>query len=187
MTVKPPERSSILGPDGKPIVHGAPTSYVKQALAYDEQIQNEDQAYLELLKRKRIKTPMDKVEKSISFWKPLYFDYLIEGRHINGIEAHELGNPERNEKPNPVPFIAMCNLMALEALRMLGDDTPTTTNPHKLATGSEKEQAIADFWKKSFQPLALQAEWAWSGVLAILVGEPYSWKELLLYPQNQLP
>ena len=108
---------------------------------------------------------------------------------MNGIEAHEMGNPKRHDDPlqaNHVPFIAMCNLMALEAVKMLGEQNPTTTNCHKLANGSDREKEISDFWKKTFQPIALQAEWAWSAVLALISGSEDAWDQIINNHHEQL-
>jgi hypothetical protein len=189
MSNRKDNRSLILDKTGKPFVHGKPNSAMEEIFNYDTSISQEDIAYLELLRTRRVRVPMGKIDQLISFWKDKYFRFTIEGRHMNGLEVEQLANPKTFEDPreaNYVPYVAMCNLMLLEALRLLGEDNPSTTNCHKLAFGSEKEMAIADLWKKNFQPLAFQAEWAWAGALAILVGEPQSWSDIIDNYHEQL-
>lgn len=130
---------------------------------------------------------MSKVEEAIAFWKPIYFDRLVDGRHLNGIEAYELGDPKKTTKPDKAPYIAMCNLMALEAIRRMGSQMPTATEAVLLAYASEREQEIADFWKNTFHPTEFQAEWAWKACLAVLVGDDLAQTELLVDYKKQLP
>ena len=182
-------QSSILDSSGKPFIHGKPPSAIEQALGYENLLSEEDVQFMELLRHKKAKVPLDKIESLIIFWKDRYFRFTIEGRHLNGMEAEELANPKYHEDPrnaNNVPYIAMCNLMMLEAVRMMGDQNPTTTNVHKLPYASDREKAISDFWKKTFQPLAFQAEWAWSSALALMVGNPQAWSDLIDNYQEQL-
>src|SRR5574338_642279 len=81
---------------------------------------------------KRVHVPSDKVEQALAFWKPLYFGITTEKRLLNGIEAYELGNEKTTNKPNKVPYIAMCNLMALEAIKLMGDTYPTVEAPEEM-------------------------------------------------------
>lgn len=131
--------------------------------------------------------PTEKIDLAITFWKPRYFDYMVDGRHLNGIEAFDLGNEKKNPKPNKVPFIAMCNLMALEALKIMGDESPTEEHADLLALGSGKERVVAAFWKEMFAPTMFQAEWAWSAALAVMAGSPVAMSELLDNYIEQLP
>lgn len=133
--------------------------------------------------------PPDKIEEAISFWKPIYFSRTIEGRHLNGIEAYELGDPSKTNggEVERGPYIAMCNLMALEAIRMLGDNMPTAEDPNLFAFATENEREIADFWKKNFAPTKFQAEWAWHAALAVLSGSEIAYDEMLVNYKEQLP
>lgn len=135
----------------------------------------------------RVHVPPDKIELALAFWKPLYLDTTIEGRHLNGVEAHDMGNETKYETPNKVPFIAMCNIMALEALLRMGDDMPTVEHPTNMVFGTQREIEIADFWKRTFAPILLQAEWAWCAALAVMAGDPVATSELLENFKDQLP
>ena len=137
----------------------------------------------------KIRVDPRKVELALNFWKPRYFDVRIDGRHLNGIEAYHLGDPSKTPaaKVNKVPYIAMCNLMALEALRMMGENIPTSTEAVLLAYATEREKEIADFWKKTFAPTVYQTEWAWKTALAIMAGDPYAHHDVLDNFRVQLP
>ncbi len=139
----------------------------------------------------KVTIPRAKIERAIQFWKPRYFDYTVEdkegSRLLNGIEAYELGDPKLHDPPNPVPYIAMCNLMALEALIRIGEQGPTTEKADRLGYGSEREKDISDFWKNTFAPTSFQANWAWTAVMAVLAGEPYSTADMIDRFQEQLP
>ena len=185
--IKLPDRSMILDAKGKPIVPGAPPTFVNQAMALDGDRTPEDVEYLDMLQRSRVKLDMAKIDSAVTFWKPHYLEYTTDGRHLNGIEAYLLGDPKNNEVPNPIPYIAMCNLMALEGMRRMNEQTPTTCNVHKLPFGSPREKELADFWKKSFAPTKFQSEWAWSGVLSVMIGEPNATHDLIEQPFLQLP
>jgi hypothetical protein len=134
-----------------------------------------------------VQVPMDKVERAIEFWKPLYFSVTTEDRGLNGAEAYDLGDPKLHAKPDPVPYIAQCNLMALEGIRMMNAHWPTVANVAEMMFGSEREKEVADFWKKTFAPTLFQAQWAWTGVMAVLAGEPVATTELLERYKDQLP
>lgn len=136
---------------------------------------------------RRVSVPLDKVEKALSFWKPIYFNITKEGRLLNGIEAYELGDPAITSQPNPAPYIAMCNMMALEALRRMGDHNPTQEDARLLAHGTQREKDIAAFWKETFHPTAFQAEWAWKAVMAVMSGAPAAVAEILDKYMDQLP
>ena len=136
----------------------------------------------------RVGVPMDRVDGAISFWKALYFAETVQGRLLSGIEAYELGDEKiHHSRANKTPYIAMCNLMALEAIKMMGDAWPTMETAENLMFGSEREQDIADFWKQTFAPTSFQANWAWAAVMAVLAGEPSSTSELLYQYREQLP
>lgn len=180
--------SLILGPDGKPAKIGGAPSFVKQALQHDQEMSSEDEAFIDWVRANRKPVDMGKVETAIAFWKNVYFSVLVdEKRLLNGIEAYELGDPAKHEKPNPAPYIAMCNLMALEGLRKLGQENPSTTNPHRMLFGSDREQEIAGFWKNSFAPTLFQCEWAWSAILGLIGGNPVAIREMLTNYKEQLP
>ena len=133
--------------------------------------------------------PLAKVEKAIAFWKSVYFRVTAEGRLLNGIEAYELGDPRRTPatQVDKGPYIAMCNLMALEAIRMMGEHMPTSEDAVTLAFASDREKEIAGFWKETFAPTAFQVEWAWKAALAVMAGEPHATKEVLEDYREQLP
>lgn len=135
----------------------------------------------------RVHVDQAKVDKAIAFWKPLYFNLTKEGRHLNGIEAYALGDEKVTARSDKAPYIAMCNLMALEALRRMGDHNPTQEDPTLLAHGTERERDIADFWKKTFAPTECQVRWAWQGAMAVMAGEPNATDEILEHYQDQLP
>jgi hypothetical protein len=130
-----------------------------------------------------------KVEEAISFWKRVYFGTTAEGRLLNGIEAYELGDPKRTPaaKVDKGPYIAMCNLMALEAVKMMGDHMPTSEDAITLAFATDREREIAKFWKDNFAPTEFQVEWAWKGALAVMAGEPTATNEILEEYKSQLP
>lgn len=138
---------------------------------------------------KRVSIHARKIEQALSFWKPVYFSHANEGRLLNGIEAYELGDEKKtvDSKCDKAPYIAMCNLMALEALRMMGNQMPTAEKGILLAYASEREMAISKFWKEMFAPTEFQAEWAWKAVLAVLAGNPGAAEELLENYRRQLP
>jgi hypothetical protein len=130
-----------------------------------------------------------KVDTATAFWKPRYFDIHVDGRHLNGIEAYELGDPEKTPaaKVNPSVYIAMCNLMALEAITMMGANMPTSAQATLLAYATEREKEIAGFWKDNFAPTEFQVEWAWAAALAVMAGDPSATAELLDNYRDQLP
>ncbi len=144
---------------------------------------------LEAIIPQRMHIQSEHIERATQFWKPLYFNIRSEGRLLNGIEAYELGDDKirAGKQPDKIPYIAMSNLMALEALRLLGDTWPTVEAPEELMFGTDREKLVADFWKDTFAPTAFQANWAWSGVLAVLAGEPGATRELLYAYKEQLP
>jgi len=152
-----------------------------------QDIQRQRESETKSVIAQRVIVPMDKVERAIQFWKPIYFSATKEGRLLNGIEAYELGDPKITPKPDKGPFIAMCNLMALECLKMMGDHWPTVDDAKLLAFGTEREREVADFWHQQFAPTAFQADWAWKGCMAVLAGEPHSTSELLVSFRDQLP
>lgn len=135
----------------------------------------------------RIQLSEESIERAVRFWKPVYHSVKKNGRCLNGIEAYELGDPKKTSKPDKAPYIAMCNIMALEALRRMGSQNPTTTIVKNLQNASEREREIADYWKKNFHPTVFQAEWAWRAVISVMVGEPYATRDLLERYQEQLP
>jgi len=136
----------------------------------------------------KVTIPTRKIELAISFWKPYFFDVLIEGRHYNGIEAYELGDPDKTPaaQVNQSVYIAMCNLMALEAMKMMGENMPTSTEAVLLAYATEREKEIAKFWKDNFAPTMFQVEWAWKSALAVMAGDPLATKEMLDDYREQL-
>lgn len=136
-----------------------------------------------------VNVPRKKIEIAVAFWKPLYFDVLIDGRHLNGIEAYELGDPSKTPeaKVNKSIYIAMCNLMALEGILMMGSNMPTSTEAVLLAFATKREKEVAAFWKKNFAPTEFQVEWAWKACLAVLAGDPSATAELLDNYRLQLP
>lgn len=138
---------------------------------------------------KRVSVHARKIEQALLFWKPIYFGHSREGRLLNGIEAFELGDENRTPDScwDKAPYIAMCNLMALEAIKMMGNQMPTSEKGILLAYASDREKGIADFWKRMFAPTEFQAEWAWKAVLAVLAGNPAASAELLDNYRQQLP
>jgi hypothetical protein len=156
--------------------------------------------YLEELERKRgsgpdgscisqrVRLEGRKIDEAVSFWKPIYLSYTVEGRLLNGIEAYDLGDDKlQNGKADKAPYIAMCNLMALEAIRMMGDNWPTIEDAEQLSAGTDKERDVADFWKKTFSPTMFQVKWAWAAAMAVLAGNPGAIRELLYQYKDQLP
>jgi hypothetical protein len=136
----------------------------------------------------RARIPGERLEAAMSFWKQIYLSYSVEGRLLNGIEAFDLGDEKRHHsQADKAPYIAMCNLMALEAILRMGDTWPTVEDPAKMAGGTERERDIADFWKKTFGPTLFQARWAWSAAMAVMAGEPSATQELLYQYKSQLP
>lgn len=129
------------------------------------------------------------VEKAIAFWKKVYFANTVEGRLLNGIEAYELGDPKKTPATmvDKAPYIAMCNLMALEAIRRMGESMPTSEDAVTLAFATEREKEISKFWKENFAPTSFQVEWAWKAALSVMAGEPHSTKEMLEDFKHQLP
>ena len=152
-----------------------------------EQRMKSDDGYAAIEKRVTIQSR--KVDAAISFWKPIYFGYSVEGRLLNGIEAFDLGDHKKTpgSECDKGPYIAMCNLMALEAIRMMGDATPTAESGLMLAYASDREKAISQFWKETFSPTEFQALWAWRAVLGVLAGNPGAANELLDNYRVQLP
>ena len=143
----------------------------------------------------RVHIPGKLIETATLFWKNIYLEVTIEEnsvpRHLNGKEAYKLGTEEGAKelgmKQNQAPYVAMCNLMALEALKMMGDQMPTTPEAGHLAFASEREQEICDFWHQTFAPTSFQAEWAWKAALSVMAGEPHSTEEMLGNYKVQLP
>lgn len=135
----------------------------------------------------RVHIPAAKIEQAITFWKPLYFNYKKDKRLLNGIEAYELGDPKITPSPNAVPYIAMCNLITLEALLRMGDQSPTVEAATDLAYATEREREIADFWHKTFYPTEFQVEWAWTAAMAVMAGDPIATNEILEDYRQQLP
>jgi len=138
---------------------------------------------------KRVYVQPAKVDAAIAFWKPIYFNVTIDGRLINGIEAYELGDEKKTPgvKCDKAPYIAMSNLMALEAIKIMGEQMPTAEKAALLAFASDREKEIAVFWKDMFAPTEFQAQWAWQAVLAVLVGNPAAQNEILVNYKEQLP
>jgi hypothetical protein len=81
----------------------------------------------------------------------------------------------------------MSNLMALEAIKIMGEQMPTAEKAALLAFASDREKEIAVFWKDMFAPTEFQAQWAWQAVLAVLVGNPAAQNEILVNYKEQLP
>jgi hypothetical protein len=194
--------SSLLGPDGFPVGQvgrsqrpdrpdgekkGIDPVAMERLYEMVQQRMRSDEGHAVIEKRVSIHTR--KVDSAISFWKPIYFNHSREGRLLNGIEAYELGDEKRTPGSacDKAPYIAMCNLMALEAIKMMGDQMPTAEKGILLAYASEREKEISQFWKEMFAPTEFQAEWAWKGVLAVLAGNPAAAHELLENYRSQLP
>ena len=190
---------SILGADGFPI------GQVGKSIRPDKETKGIDPIAMERLYEmvqqsmlsaegvaiieKRVTVHARKIEQALAFWKPIYFGHSREGRLLNGIEAYELGDPNKtpDSSCDKAPFIAMCNLMALEAMRMMGQQMPTAEKAILLAYASDREKEISAFWKNMFAPTEFQAEWAWKSVLAVLAGNPAAHAEMLENYKNQLP
>jgi hypothetical protein len=183
------KKPMVWTPEGEVAVSssGVSNPSVHELGAIFEQFAKERSKDREPVVATRIHIPDDKVDLAITFWKPKYFDYLVDGRHLNGIEAYDLGDPKKTERPNQVPYIAMCNLMALEAVRKMGDQSPTTEDADLLIFGTEREREIADFWKQTFAPTLFQSQWAWKGALAIMAGSKIAFSEFLENYRDQLP
>ena len=192
--------SGIVGVDGRPIgrvgeskvpIVGSRQGMDPEKLSrlYEFILQSKASAegYAAIVQRAEVS--LKKIEAPIAFWKPVYFGVTMEGRHLNGIEAYELGDSEKNPGAacNKAPYIAMCNLMALEGIRMMGSRMPTSTEARLLAFATEREQEIAGFWKDQFAPTEFQVEWAWKATLSVLAGEPHSTRELLVDYKEQIP
>lgn len=191
--------SSLLGPDGFPIGQagksirpdkeskGIDPAAMQRLYEMIEQRMKSDERIAVL--DKRVSIHSRKIDAALSFWKPLYFSHSREGRLLNGIEAYELGDERKTHgsKCNKTPYIAMCNLMALEALKRMGDQMPTAEKGVLLGYASDREKHIAEFWKLTFAPTEFQAEWAWKSVLAVLAGNPAAMSELLENYRLQLP
>ena len=135
----------------------------------------------------RVHVPAEKIERAISFWKPIYFSEKRDGRFLNGAEAYDLGDPAKTPNPNKAPYIAMCNLMALEGLKMIGDYNVTVEDAEHMMFGNEREREIADFWKNVFSPTLFQSQWSLKAMIAVMSGEPYATADLLDRYQDQLP
>jgi hypothetical protein len=152
-----------------------------------ENIQREKDSETKKIIAQRVPLDLARIERAIEFWKNVYFSEKKDGRFLNGIEAYELGDRKITPVPNQAVFIAMSNLMALEALKMMGNHWPTTPDAQMLAFATEQEKEVADFWHKQFAPLAFQAEWAWKACLSVMAGEPHSTNDLLVQFRDQLP
>jgi hypothetical protein len=135
----------------------------------------------------RIRVPLDKVDRALAFWRPRYYEYTVENRNLNGIEAYDIGDPTKNDDPNPVPYIAMCNIMALEALVIMGESMPSVEDADKLLFGTDREKLIAKHWKETYACTSFQATWAVKSYLAILAGNKIAYQELLERYADQLP
>ena len=151
--------------------------------------------YEEGIIAQRVHVPLKLVEEAILFWKNIYLETTVEDggktRYLNGKEAYKLGTFEGAAQMGLLEdkgvFIGMCNLMALEAIRMMGDQMPTTADSGNLAFASEREKEICDFWHETFAPTEFQAEWAWKAALSVMCGEPHSTEEMLGNYKAQLP
>jgi hypothetical protein len=143
----------------------------------------------------RVHIPVKLIEAAVLFWKNIYLETTVEDggmeRHLNGKEAYKLGTEEgareMGMRQDQAPYIGMCNLMALEAMRMMGDQMPTTIDSANLAFADEREREICEFWHETFAPTAFQAEWAWKAALSVMAGEPHSTEEMLGNFKAQLP
>lgn len=135
----------------------------------------------------KVRIPPDRIEAAIQFWKPVYFSVTKEGRFLNGVEAYELGDESKAEHPDKGPYVAMCNLMALEAMKMMGDHWPTVVDAQLMAFATDREKEVAEFWKQTFAPTTFQAEWAWKACLSVMAGAPQATKEMLEDFRVQLP
>lgn len=191
--------SSLLGPDGFPVGQvgrsqrpdgekkGIDPIAMERLYEMIEQRMKSDEGHAVI--EKRISVHARKVEQALAFWKPVYFSHSREGRLLNGIEAYELGDEKKtvDSKCDKAPYIAMCNLMALEAIKMMGEQMPTAEKGILLSYASDREKEISAFWKEMFAPTEFQAEWAWKAVLAVLAGNPAASTELLDNYRQQLP
>lgn len=196
--------SSILGADGFPIGQVGKSQRPTPSLVEGEkkgidpvamerlyemvqQSMRSEEGYAVL--DKRVSVPNRKVETALSFWKRIYFSHEVEGRLLNGIEVYELGDPKKtpDSRCDKAPYIAMCNIMALEAIIMMGNEMPTAEKAILLAYASDREKEISKFWKVAFAPTEFQAEWAWKAALAVLAGNPAAINEMLDEYRLQLP
>lgn len=134
----------------------------------------------------KVSIATDKIDNAISFWKKVYFSATSEGRLLNGAEAYELGDDKLTNQPDKGPYIAMCNLLALEALKIMGDNWPTVEDPQDMVFGSDREKAVASFWKDTFAPTLFQTQWAWTAVMSVMAGEPHATADILDNYENQL-
>lgn len=153
----------------------------------DQAKEDETNESKESIISQRVAVPLAKIDAAVAFWKPIYFSATIDGRHLNGVEAYNLGDPAKSDHPDQGPCIALMNLMALEALRIMGDEWPTVEDPQTMVFGIEREQKIADFWKQTFAPTLFQAQWAWAAALAVMAGAPGATAEILDNYADQLP
>lgn len=194
--------SSLLGPDGFPVGQVGRSQRpdrpdgekkgidpIAMERLYEMVQQSMRSAEGEAVIEKRVTVHAQKIEQALLFWKPIYFGHSREGRLLNGIEAYELGDPKKtpDSRCDQAPFIAMCNLMALEAMRMMGNQMPTAEKAILLAYASDREKEISAFWKNMFAPTEFQAEWAWKAVLAVVAGNPAAHAEMLENYRQQLP
>ena len=190
--------SSLLGPNGMPIGQVGRSLVPAESEGID--FTDLERLYEVVMQRsrsnkgiaaieRRVYVQSEKVDAAIRFWKPVYFNHTVEGRMLNGIEAYELGDPSKTSgtKCDKGPYIAMCNLMALEAIKIMGEQMPTAEKATMLAFASDREKEISAMWKNAFAPTEFQANWAWAAVLAVLVGNPGAHSELLDKYREQLP
>jgi hypothetical protein len=190
---------AILGPDGFPVGEvgksqtpvgpGQSMDPVELGRLYDAIQQRIASARGEAVLDNLAQVSRKDVEAAISFWKPIYFSVSVEGRLMNGIEAYELGDPDKTKgtKCNKAPYIAMCNLMALEGLLMIGEQMPTAEEGVLLCYASDREKEIAEFWKETFAPTEFQVQWAWKAVLGVKAGNKIAIAEILQNYKDQLP
>jgi hypothetical protein len=192
--------SGLLGADGFPIGEvgksqvptnplGGSMDPVELGRMYDAIQQRMASAKGEAILTNRASVNRQKVDSALSFWKPVYFGVSVEDRLMNGIEAYELGDPEKTKgiKCNKGPYIAMCNIMALEAILMMGEQMPTAEEGVLLAYASDREKDVCKFWKEVFAPTEFQVQWAWKAALGVMSGNKIAISELLEVYQDQLP
>jgi len=175
--------------ESQSVTNAPPTDIEEMARLYEAVQQAQHSMKGDPALSDRVRVSLDKVEEAITFWKPVYFNRMVDGRQMNGIEAFELGDPEKTPgtKCDKGPYIAMCNLMALEAIKMMGDQMPTAHKGIMLAYASDREKEIAKFWKDTFAPTEFQSEWAWTACLGVLSGSKVATIELLDRYRDQLP
>lgn len=135
----------------------------------------------------RVHLPGERIEAATAFWKKIYYSITAEGRTLNGVEAYDLGDDKMQDHPEKVIYIAMCNLMAIDAIRIMGDTWPTIDDAMYLFKGTERERDLADFWKKNYAPTLFQAKWAWAAALGVMAGNPAAMNEILYNFKLQLP